>query len=57
MRKDIHREVTETMLLDTHKISLIYDFWKFNNEDHYLHDVSEFSRKLIESDTIDGKLP
>ena len=44
------------MLLDTHKISLIYDFWKFNNEDHYLHDINEFSRKLVESDTSDGEL-
>ncbi len=43
------------MLLDVHKISLIYDFWKLNNEETYLHDVSEFSRKLTESDTIDGK--
>jgi hypothetical protein len=44
------------MLLDTHKISLIYDFWKLNNEETYLHDASELSRKLTESDTIDGKL-
>jgi hypothetical protein len=43
------------MLLDTHKISLIYDFWKLNNEETYLHDASELSRKLTESDTIDGK--
>ncbi|CAF5109089.1 unnamed protein product, partial [Rotaria magnacalcarata] len=41
------------MLLDAHKISLIYDFWKLNNEENYLHDVGELSRKLIESDTID----
>lgn len=43
------------MLLDVHKISLIYDFWKFNNEETYLHDATELSRKLTESDTIDGK--
>lgn len=44
------------MLLDAHKISLIYDFWKLNNEENYLHDVSELARKLTESDIIDGKL-
>jgi hypothetical protein len=44
------------MLLDTHKISLIYDFWQFNNEENYLHDVSELSRKLTDCDTIDGEL-
>jgi hypothetical protein len=44
------------MLLDTHKISLIYDFWKLNNEETYLHDATELARKLTESDTIDGKL-
>ncbi|CAF2116849.1 unnamed protein product [Rotaria magnacalcarata] len=43
------------MLLDAHKISLIYDFWKLNNEENYLHDVGELSRKLIESDTIDAE--
>ncbi|CAF3525562.1 unnamed protein product [Rotaria sp. Silwood1] len=43
------------MLLDTHKISLIYDFWKLNNEENYLHDVTELSRKLTESDTIDAE--
>ncbi|CAF2544138.1 unnamed protein product [Rotaria sp. Silwood2] len=43
------------MLLDTHKISLIYDFWKLNNEENYLHDVTELLRKLTESDTIDAE--
>ncbi|CAF1124964.1 unnamed protein product [Rotaria sordida] len=43
------------MLLDTHKISLIYDFWKLNNEETYIHDVTELSRKLTESDTIDAQ--
>jgi hypothetical protein len=43
------------MLLDIHKISLIYDFWKLNNEETYSHDATELSRKLTESDTIDGK--
>jgi len=46
---------TKTMLLDIHKISLIYDFWKLNNEENYLHDATELSRKLTESDTIDGE--
>ncbi|UJR37800.1 hypothetical protein I4U23_030491 [Adineta vaga] len=43
------------MLLDTHKISLIYDFWKLNSEDNYLQDVTELSRKLTDSDIIDAK--
>ena len=38
------------------KISLIYDFWLLNNEDDYLKGVTEFSKKLVESDTSDGKL-
>jgi len=43
------------MLPDIHKISLIYDFWKLNNEETSLRDATELSRKLTESDTIDGK--
>ena len=43
------------MLLDTNKISLIYDFWKLNTEDNYLQDATELSRKLTESNLIDGK--
>lgn len=46
---------TKTMLLDVHKISLIYDFWKSNNGETYVQDASELSRKLTDSDAIDGK--
>ncbi|CAF3628772.1 unnamed protein product [Adineta steineri] len=42
------------MLLDAQKISLIYDFWKLNNEEKYLRDVTELSRKLTESDSNDA---
>ncbi|CAF0899713.1 unnamed protein product [Adineta ricciae] len=43
------------MLLNTNKISLIYDFWKLSTEDNYLQDATELSRKLTESDIIDAK--
>ncbi len=52
---DLLRKNQGIMLLDIHKISLIYDFWKLNNEETSLHDATELSRKLTESDTIDGK--
>ncbi|CAF0858262.1 unnamed protein product [Didymodactylos carnosus] len=43
------------MLLDTNKLSLIYNLWKLNDQDDYIQEVCEFSRKLTDSDVLDAQ--